>query len=169
MKLEQFKSKPSPLPKIIFLTLSLFIQLYSPLYSHTLFAAPEDAIQMPNLSTDEQKLAYLLAIKKQIPKLFSDAAQYDIDLYKMLGEESELLTTLKTNPDYVRLFKDKKYHELTVTPPKGGLLVTEKKIKPEAVQAWKDELSGTLDTLKEMAGKPYSLCWPPYLKIKKIC
>lgn len=112
-----------------------------------LWAAPEDAIYLPPMDTDAQKLSYLLAVKTQVPKLFKEAALYDINLFELMREESQLLAALKTNPTYLELFRVKKYHQITVTPPKGGLLVQNAQIKPEAVQAWRKELTETLKSV----------------------
>jgi HEAT repeat protein len=102
--------------------------------------SPGDEARLPDLSTDERKLAYLLAVKKQVPKLFSDSAQYDINLFELLGAQAELVTTLKTDPKYVELFKKKKYFELTVEPPEGGLQLKSASIAPQAIEDWKAEL-----------------------------
>ncbi len=85
------------------------------------FAGKGDAIHLPKLQSDEQKLAYLIAIKKQVPKLFKDAATYDIDLFHILDDQTKLVTTLKSNPKYQKLFENKPYHQLTMTPPQAGL------------------------------------------------
>ena len=55
--------------------------------SSLLWANPpgEIAIQLPLMQTAEQKLEALIEIKKRVPKLFSDAAQYDIDLMAKLN------------------------------------------------------------------------------------
>lgn len=34
---------------------------------------------LPPLSTDDEKLNFLLQVKREIPHLFSDAAKYEID------------------------------------------------------------------------------------------
>ena len=38
------------------------------------------SFELPPLSTDDEKLAFLLQVRKEIPKLFVDAAKYDICL-----------------------------------------------------------------------------------------
>ena len=125
--------------------LTVFMVLGFSFPTFTSFAAKGDAISLPDLRSDEQKLAYLLAIKKQVPKLFKDAATYDIDPFHILDDQTKLVTTLKNNPKCQELFENKHYYQLTITPPAGGLSVGSIQIKPEAVQAWKDELQKTFD------------------------
>src|SRR3954464_7200391 len=84
------------------------------------FANPLD---LPPLQSDSQKLAFLLEVKRQIPALFSDAAKYDIDLFTLLQNEHDLVEKLKQYPKYQELFSQKPYFDLTVTPPKEGILV----------------------------------------------
>jgi HEAT repeat protein len=130
-----------------------FFLCFQLLTTPPLQAGSEDAIDLPPLDSDVRKIEYLLAVKKQIPKLFSDAATFDIHLLDLAGEESQLLSTLKTDPRYVELFKAKQYHQITVTPPREGLLVHRAKVTPEAVTSWKAELEQTLAYLQTITGK----------------
>jgi hypothetical protein len=108
------------------------------------FAGPFD---LPPLAGDDQKLAFLLEVKRQIPELFSDAAQYDIDLFTLLDNEQELIHKLKQYPEYQKLFAQKRYIDLTITPPKEGISVGAVEIKAEAIQAWKDHLGEQIKKL----------------------
>lgn len=107
------------------------------------------SIELPDISSNEQKLALLIAIKQNIPNLFIDAAKYDIDLFNLLDDERALLKNLKEDPNlhYVDHFANKDYHEISIIPPKHGIPIGEETIKPEALQAWKDELQQTLESL----------------------
>ncbi len=129
---------------------SLWIVLLSStlLYSFSWAGPGADSIQLPSLKTDGEKLAFLIEIKHKLPKLFSDAASYDINLFSLLDDEAQLLTKLKSNPKYLQEFENKTYDEITVTPPLGGLEVGTKKIKLEAIQQWKSQLSQSLQELK---------------------
>ena len=121
--------------------------------SSLLWANPpgEIAIQLPSLKTDEEKFEALIEIKKRVPKLFSDAAKYDIDLMALLGDEEALHTRLMSNPEYLVEFKKKKFHEFIITPPKEGIHVTALKIRSEAVEAWKESIRFTLSQLKKVS------------------
>jgi hypothetical protein len=55
---------------------------------------------LPTLETDEQKLAFLLYVRREIPQLFSDAATFDIDLMGILGDQKELQDLLLKYPRY---------------------------------------------------------------------
>ncbi len=132
------------------LGVSGWILLLSILTFSSVWAGPgSDSIQFPSLKTDGEKLAFLIEIKQKIPKLFSDAAMYDIDLFSLLDDEAQLLKRLKSNPKYLHEFENKSYDEITVTPPPEGLEVGTKKIKSEAIQHWKSELYQSLQELKE--------------------
>ena len=124
---------------------SLFILLFLCLPP---FAWSGNGYRLPPLVTDEQKLAFLLEAKNHVPKLFSDAAQYDIDLFKLLDDEQSLVETLKTHPQYDHLFQEKHYYDLTVTPPREGIPIGVLEIKPEAIQAWREELQKTVQDAK---------------------
>jgi hypothetical protein len=115
---------------------------------HLSASAVAGPFDLPPLERDDQKLAFLLEVKKQVPALFSDAAQYDIDLFKLLDNEQELVELLKKYPAYKTLFEQKRYVDLIVTPPQGGILVGAVEIKPEAVQLWKDRLLAQIQKLK---------------------
>ncbi len=131
------------------LGVSGWILLLPILIFSSVWAGPgSDSIQLPSLKTDGEKLALLIEIKNKIPKIFSDAAKYDIDLFSLLDNETQLLEKLKSNPKYLHAFENKSYDEITVTPPPGGLEVGTRKIKREAIQQWKSQLNQTFQKLK---------------------
>ncbi len=131
------------------LVASGWILLLSIPFLSSVWAGPgSDSIQLPSLKTDGEKLAFLIEIKQKIPKLFGDAAKYDIDLFSLLDDETQLLERLKSNPKYLHAFENKSYDEITVTPPPGGLEVGTRKIKREAIQQWKSQLNQTFQKLK---------------------
>jgi hypothetical protein len=102
-------------------------------------------IELPPLETDEDKLKFLIWIKNRIPNLFSDAAQYDIDLMAILDDQKKLVDILKTYPGYEEAFRSRKYVELTLTPPPEGIEVNQVQLKPGVVRQWKEKLENTLD------------------------
>ena len=108
-----------------------------------------ESIALPPLKTDEQKLAFLIEIKKQVPKLFADAARYDIDLFTLLDDEAALVEQLKQYPEYAKSFETKKYYDVIITPPKEGLLVQSSSIKPEALDDWRKQALALLDKFGE--------------------
>ncbi len=114
-----------------------------------LFAAESSeeipGIELPPLETDEDKIAFLIWVKKRIPALFSDAAQYDINLLDILDDQKKLVDQLRKIPGYEDGFRKRKFVELTVTPPQEGLSVNEVKLKDGVVDDWKESLSKRLD------------------------
>ena len=105
---------------------------------------------MPRLDTDEAKLSFLLEVKKQIPDLFAEAVQYEIDLFELLDNERQLVSLLRKEfpNSYEQLFKDKKYFDLSIRPSGNGIPVGTVHIKPEAVESWKEGLKRSVNELK---------------------
>jgi HEAT repeat protein len=114
------------------------------------------AFELPPLDTAAQKLAFLIAVKKKIPKLFSDAAQYDVDLFELLDEEKKLVEHLNS-ATFKQLFSEKTYINLKISPPLGGLSMGDVEIDPLAIEAWKLSLQDTLDNVKKMYQDPQEL------------
>ncbi len=121
------------------------------LFSSQVWAGGEWVIDLIGLKYSEQKkLSFLLDVKKRVPKLFSDAAEYNIDLMKILEDESKLMKVLIKYPEWRNLFAEKKFHKLTITPPSdGSLKAGEVQIKPEAIADWKNQLSIILKDVKK--------------------
>lgn len=127
-----------------------------------------DSIRLPPLTDDAEKLALLLKIKEKIPNLLNDAAQYDIDFFDLLEDEKKLLNHLKSNPKYLELFQNKKYHEIQITPPQEGLEVGEVSIEPQAIQEWKEQLKKKLNQFKEQKGTAHESTHPIDLLSQEI-
>jgi hypothetical protein len=126
----------------------VWLVLISLTISRPVWAGGSDSVRLPPLKTPEEKLAFLIEIRQQIPKLFSESARYDINLFSLLDDEVQLLEKLKSEPKYLQLFAKKTYSEITVTPPAEGLEVRSVKIKPEALQQWREQLGQFLQVLK---------------------
>jgi hypothetical protein len=131
-------------PSRIAVLVALFISFY---VSSSAIAGPFD---LPPLDRDDQKLSFLLEVRRQVPALFSNAAQYDIDLFTLLDNEQELIKKLKQYPEYEKLFAQKHFVDLTVTPPSEGISVGAVEIKPEAVEAWRESL---VDQIKKLTSE----------------
>jgi hypothetical protein len=111
---------------------------------------------LPPLQTDDDKLAFLLQVRKEIPKLFVDAAKYDIDLFTVLDNEAELVSLLKNYPRFDELYSDKKYFNITIKPT-ADIWVGEVKIKPEAIEAWKKSIFDKIQIAKKNFSSPEAL------------
>ncbi len=114
------------------------------------------SFELPPLKTDDEKLAFLLQVRKEIPKLFVDAAKYDIDLFTLLDNEAELVNLLKKYARFDKLYSDKKYLNISVKPT-GNIWVGEVKIKPEAINAWKDSILEKIQIAQSDFSKPQDL------------
>jgi hypothetical protein len=129
------------LKKILFNCISILIVTMSLAIATTPF-------EMPDLGTDEKKLEWLLKVKKEVPDLFADAANYDINLFKLLGDQARLQKELAKNPKY-QIAMEKMHQEyLSISiAPKSEQKVKAYIISPEAVADWKKNLKSTLSNL----------------------
>lgn len=113
--------------------------------SATAHAGP--SLPAPRPKTEEEKLAFLISVQEQVPNLFEDAARFDIDLLKLVEDQSELRKLLERDPAYVRAIRERApYLDLSIRPP-SNTVVQERKIKPEALASWKAELQGGLKNI----------------------
>ncbi|USN51242.1 MAG: HEAT repeat domain-containing protein [Myxococcales bacterium] len=108
---------------------------------------------LPSLKTDYEKLVFLLYIKKNVPKLFADAAKHDIDLFTLLENESELVEELKQQPDFDKIFNRKQYLNLTIRP-NDNIYIGDVQIDPQAIFSWKDSLGKKVALVQEVFKTP---------------
>ncbi|MEI7441723.1 MAG: hypothetical protein WCK43_08875, partial [bacterium] len=102
-------------------------------------------LQIPSLDTEADKLRFLFAIQKQVPKLFSDSVRYDIDLFKLLEADKELLTKLLSNPEYIKEFsKRQSLSDIDVSPPNTTVNI-ETINQSKVLESWKKSLSNLVD------------------------
>src|SRR5687768_8348792 len=108
-------------------------------------------LQIPELKTDEEKLRFLLAIKHIVPKLFTDAVVYDVDLFALLDANRELLNKLIKDPDYIKEFKKRdKLLKLSVSSAVPGSTIKIAVTNEAVVLAeWKSEMTEFLKSLQE--------------------
>jgi hypothetical protein len=134
--------------KISLFLLNIFV------WTHVASASPgSDSISLPPLQTDEAKLTFLMEIKRKLPNLFSEASLFAVDLFSLIDDEMKLLGQLNRDPEFLKKFEKKKFFEIQLTPPPGGIRVNTVKIRPEAVKQWQSELTATLDKLKRDLGE----------------
>ncbi len=109
--------------------------------SYTVRSPSSESITLPELSSEEDKLKVLLAIHKEIPELFSDAARFDIDLMKILDDQIALQKLLEGYPEFVKKWNKRQFIELNLTvDDKDGQVVQTKQIKAEALVQWKEKI-----------------------------
>jgi len=56
----------------------------------------------PLFDTTEKKLEYLLWVENNIPQLFQEGAEYDIDLFNLISEQNKLTRHLKKSTTYLK-------------------------------------------------------------------
>jgi hypothetical protein len=113
------------------------------------YAGKNPQTEIPILDTPAAKLQYFLWIKNHVPKLFSDAAKYDIDLLELLDDEIRLLKELDSQ-EYHDAFKDnpEQYLKIKSKPSTGGSTHSSIQIRPEAITNWKKGLKTTLELIE---------------------
>lgn len=117
------------------------------LLSSTLAQAKFD---LPPLETDAKKLSFLLQVREQIPKLFADAAAYDIDLFDLLDNEAKLVELLQKNHvNFDQLYAEKKYIKMTIQPT-ADIWIGQIEIDPKAIGDWKNSLHQKIKDTEEL-------------------
>lgn len=115
------------------------------------------AIQLPPLETVEDQLKFLISIRKKIPSLFANVVNYDAAPITLLENERDLQKKLLENPNYSRLFQDRKLIHLSIDPAPNKIFVGEKTLLPEATPSWKQTLNQGLGRISEVTeGAPFS-------------
>ena len=114
---------------------------------------------LPPLSTDDEKLNFLLQVKREIPHLFSDAAKYEIDLFSLLDNEQELVELLEKYTKFQDLHKKKSYLTMHVSVEENKtIMVGDIEVKPEAIKGWKQSLFDTIELNKKEFGTFKEAC-----------
>ncbi len=101
----------------------------------------------PNLTTVEDRFSWLMSVQK-ITRIFSEKTNYDFDPLQLLEAQHKLVEELRKAPSYEEGMVNKKYHDIRITPPKGGFVYSDVQIKPEAIDAWKTDLKETQASLE---------------------
>lgn len=100
-----------------------------------------EAIMLPPVTDDVDKLKILMAISEEIPEIFSDAARFDIDLFEILDDQEKLQKLLSENSDFQRLWNSKKYADFTFkVKSKHNDQVESKQITETAILNWKEQI-----------------------------
>lgn len=113
----------------------------TPYYPKRAPSSSPEAIMLPTVTKDVDKLKILLAISEEIPEIFSDAARYDIDLFEILDDQEKLQKLLSENSDFERLWNSKKFSDFTFkVKSKNNEQVESKQISEIAVSNWKEQI-----------------------------
>ena len=106
------------------------------------------SFNLPDLSTDEKRLQWLLSVRENIPGLFAEAAKYDIDLLHLLEDQEKIQKLLIENPEYLKAMENQHPSWLTVTiSPKSAQVIKTFRINPKAIEAWKKSIQETLNSI----------------------
>ena len=129
---------------IIYLLLSSLLLSSCSITSYYPVRAPSstsEAIMLPTVVEDVDKLKILMAISEEIPEIFSDAARFDIDLFEILDDQEKLQKLLNENSDFQRLWNSKKFSDFTFkVKSKNNDQVVSKEITDTAVSNWKEQI-----------------------------
>jgi len=104
------------------------------------------AIRLPDLTNTDQKLYFLNAIQKRYPGIFEGAANFDVDLLKLLQDHQTLVEKLLENPEYEKAFEKRSLLNLTIKPT-TPFDIKYQRINPTAVQEWKAQLREAFNEL----------------------
>lgn len=109
---------------------------------------------IPTLDTTEKKLQYLIYLRKFVPRLFEEAAQFDINLFDLLEKEGALLKKLiAENPEYrAALAQKTELVEITVET-NGQREFVNVSIDSAAINEWRTQIRSTLDSLESVEGE----------------
>jgi hypothetical protein len=103
------------------------------------------------LSTEEEKVAFLMHLQKTIPGLLEQAVRYDFDVFAILDSQAELQKKLELLPSYQEAQKKKSalldFKAEVLKPMK----VVSRRLRPEALSAWKKHLEENLNVVKDGA------------------
>lgn len=130
--------------------LIFLVFLFEITHFNSVFSAPVETFVMPDLSTEEKRLDWLLDARNNLPGLFVDAAKYDIDLMLLLEDQNRLQELLLKHPGYLKEMQERHPGWLTVTiAPKSEQVVKTIQINPKAVEDWKKAFLTTLHSLPQ--------------------
>ncbi|MBF0367458.1 MAG: hypothetical protein HQK50_17930, partial [Oligoflexia bacterium] len=114
----------------------------------------------PKLSSDEERVAYLLYLKAQVPDLFAEAATYGVDLFKILQKQEDLLQKLKDHQEY-NLSQQKRAELVSIDiKAKQDTKTVTMILDPEALKVYRQKLIDfasheleELEDLEDLDGK----------------
>jgi hypothetical protein len=101
-----------------------------------------------NLSTDEDRIHYLLGVKALLPALSENTTAYSVSLLDLLRTQEKLIASLIRNPQYREVLTRKRnLLEITIAP-KTNTVVKSYQIEEESVVKWKELMLSTYRGLR---------------------
>jgi hypothetical protein len=96
---------------------------------------------LPESLSEMDKVKILLAINKEIPELFANASRFDIDILKILEDQTQLQQLLLQDPRFLERWNQKQLMsiEIIINDPSEKTIQT-KQLKRESVKEWKVKL-----------------------------
>jgi hypothetical protein len=104
----------------------------------------------PRADTELEQIRLLIEIRERIPNLFEDAAKYDINLLDLLKDQEKLQDLLFKQKGYREQMAARELVELRFTPA-AGQTVASVRIPESQLQAWREQLSRSAQTLLNSA------------------
>ncbi|HAR43651.1 MAG TPA: hypothetical protein DCS07_13640, partial [Bdellovibrionales bacterium] len=110
-------------------------------------------ISLPDLSTAEKRVGWLMSVQEKIPGLFKQAATHDVNLLKLLEAQSQLQTELAADPEYLKMLQEAHPGLLEIEIRSRSVHSHQSfRIREDAVAKWKAQLAQRLDQLMQVPG-----------------
>jgi hypothetical protein len=106
------------------------------------------------LTSDLEKLRYLVQVREVIPNLFEDSAQHQIELLKILDDQRRALEALKPHQRYHEQLLDRRpLLEIQIDRPKDAPQA-ETHVAPSAVDYWRAKIRRTAEKIPVQTHSP---------------
>ena len=106
------------------------------------------------LTSDLEKLRYLVQVRELIPNLFEDSAQHQIELLKILDDQRRALGALTPHQRYQEQLLDRRpLLEIQVDRPKETPQ-TETHVAPSAIDFWRAQIRKTAEKIPVQTPSP---------------
>ena len=106
------------------------------------------------LTSDLEKLRYLVQVRELIPNLFEDSAQHQIELLKILDDQRRALEALKPHQRYEEQLLDRRpLLEIKIDRPKDAPQ-QETHVAPSAVDYWRAKIRRTAEKIPVQTPSP---------------
>jgi Tfp pilus assembly protein PilE len=117
-----------------------------------IFGSPRafaESTYWPPLETDKQKIQFLLGLREHVPNIFEGPTEYEVDLFKVLQQQNDLLKNLSQNPQFQPLiFQRPNRVDIHLSPRKNI-----KEIQADLFNSFKGKL---LDKLQQYSRETHA-------------
>ena len=105
-----------------------------------------DPLALPRAETELGQIKILLAYYEYIPEIFADSARFDVDLFGILSDQVKLQEELREHPEFLSLWKTKKYHDFNFKVLSNGKdqTIETKQVTDLALNEWRNKIKEVL-------------------------